>query len=395
MELRNEPPALRARERTAKASASRRVAVALATALVAVALVATFGLPQLRRTLVERVTTMCADAETASACGRLEAAIETCSVALAEIESPSALQWDDDRDAEDELRVRLLRCRGVARKRLANFDGALADFGAAQRLRPGRAELAIDVADVQLSRHDFAGAIREYTAVLEVDPRSARALCNRGAAKRFAGDVDGAVDDLDKSIALDANLAHAHFNLGECHAARGDYAAAEREFDASVAADDTNADCRSSRGALRLKCRRNADAARDFDRAIELAPDRTHYLVLRATANLELDRAAARADLVSAIRRAPDDAFARNVMAILDEREGRHAEALAGYGEAIRLDPGGARYWRNRADLRLKRGDVPGATSDARQAVALDPRDEKSLAVLRRVESATDAADAR
>jgi len=140
------------------------------------------------------------------------------------------------------LRSLLLINRGIARGRLGDPDGALADYTAVVEL-PGAPPVQVAkslfnraVAKGRLG--DSQGEIADYTAAIELDGASvddvAKALFNRGLTKDQLGDPQGAIADYTAVLGLDsapaeevasALLSRGFTNdqLGNPHAAIADY----------------------------------------------------------------------------------------------------------------------------------------------------------------------------
>lgn len=61
---------------------------------------------------------------------------------------------------------------------------------------------------------DYRGAIADFNKAIELDPNNVRAYVNRGLAKRSLGDSRGAIVDYNKAIELDPKSANTYFNRG-------------------------------------------------------------------------------------------------------------------------------------------------------------------------------------
>lgn len=65
-----------------------------------------------------------------------------------------------------------------------------------------------------------------------------------------------------------------------------------------------------------------------------------------------------------------------HLRAVVLQATGRFEEALAGYGDALELDPGRASARIGRAELRLRLGDYPGVVADTEEVIRAHPQAE-------------------
>jgi tetratricopeptide (TPR) repeat protein len=181
-------------------------------------------------------------------------------------------------------------------------------------------------------------AIATFSEAIRSDPTSAVAFNNRGAAYMKKGDNDRAIADYTEAIRLDPKNASALNNRGLAYANKGDNNRAIADYTDAIRLDPKSAGAYYDRGIAHAK-------KGDNDRAI--------------------------ADYTEAIRLDPKNASALNNRGVLYETKGDNDRAIADYSEAIRLDPDVARYFCNRARVRLKNKDASGRT-DAAKARQLD-----------------------
>ncbi|MBV8840253.1 MAG: tetratricopeptide repeat protein [Alphaproteobacteria bacterium] len=178
-------------------------------------------------------------------------------------------------------------------------------------------------------------------------------LTRRGRAQLAKGDLQRAVEDAYAAIQLNVAFAPA-FEL------RADILRQNQQCELAIA---------------------------DYDRAIELAPTNPTALISRALChNAQHKSDAAVADLDQAIKRDPENkggfaALAWSVKAQLAREKNDLQQALASYGEAIRLDPGKAAFYLERADVWLANQDAEHAVGDLDEAVKRDPANAGGYAV--------------
>src|SRR5262249_37620213 len=161
----------------------------------------------------------------------------------------------------------------------------------------------------------------------------------RGRVFGFKGDYDRAIKDYNEAILLDPNMVIAYNNRGDAYLRKGDYARAIADFNEAVRIDPNYPQAYDNRAYAWY-------AQKQFDRAIA---DYTGSLALRP-------------DPMTYLRRG-------NVYRDIDDLD----RAGADYGKVIALIPGDARGWRNRALIRLFKGDNAGGIADYNKALKLDP----------------------
>ncbi len=65
---------------------------------------------------------------------------------------------------------------------------------------------------------DYKGAIADYDQALQIDPQFAGACNNRGIAKAELSDYKGAIADFEQTLQIDPQLAMAYNNRGRAKA---------------------------------------------------------------------------------------------------------------------------------------------------------------------------------
>ena len=85
--------------------------------------------------------------------------------------------------------------RGVARMRLGDLDGAVADYTRAMQLAPWDAEIAFNRGNALAATGNLSAAIGDFTSAVTLRPGYAEAFFNRGSMRQAAGDHAGALTD--------------------------------------------------------------------------------------------------------------------------------------------------------------------------------------------------------
>lgn len=96
--------------------------------------------------------------------------------------------------------------RGVAKKKLRDYDGAMADYDEAIRLVPDDPTKHYNRALLYHDMGDFGKAIEGYTKAIELNPGYAKAYGNRAFSLKECGDIYRAKDDARKARQLDPKV---------------------------------------------------------------------------------------------------------------------------------------------------------------------------------------------
>ena len=73
--------------------------------------------------------------------------------------------------------------RGMARYKLQDYSGAIADYTEAIRIEPGYAKAYNNRGIAKVKLKNYSGAIADYTEAIRIEPGYAKAYGNRGSAK--------------------------------------------------------------------------------------------------------------------------------------------------------------------------------------------------------------------
>ena len=218
-----------------------------------------------------------------------------------------------------------------------------------------RAALAESVADfsevVQQCRHVLA-IDRSESVVSYARELASWALNKRGELKADVNEQAEALIDFDESLRLHSSRWRALHNRGVLHAQAGEYAQAFNDFNEVIRINPTFAKAHSNRASLYVQAGDFQSALDDYRQAITLNPDLAvahkgrgrvcHMLGLMDEAMQHFD---------AAVLLAPNDAHIAACRADLMVDNARYAQAVAGYKQAIALDPTLATAYRNLAWL--------------------------------------------
>jgi len=236
-------------------------------------------------------------------------------------------------------------------------DRATESAQEALRLEPGDVEVRRSLALTLASRGRLAEAIDELEQALAQKPSSDGLRRQLSEVLIRVGRPDAALEQAHRAVELRPGYAANHMDVGLAHYAAG----------------------------------RFGEAAAAFRSATELQPDNAWAFHMLGTALHmagDLDQAAVA--YREAIRLAPDARAWANLAAVQYSR-GNLVDAIRGFEQAARLEPGSGTIRRSLGDSRAKAGDADGAKAEWRAAIDLsraalsvnprDPRQLKNLAI--------------
>ena len=114
--------------------------------------------------------------------------------------------------------------QGIAKFNNGDFDGAIADFNEAIRLKPDFFEAFINRAIARCNNDDFEKAIGDYDEAIRLMPDELRTyiFSLRGDAKLQINDLVGAIADYDEAIHRGLRMAEVFANRGDAKLQMGD-----------------------------------------------------------------------------------------------------------------------------------------------------------------------------
>ncbi len=127
--------------------------------------------------------------------------------------------------------------RGFARRKMDDFDGALADYVAATNLNPTLFEAYVNRTPIYERQGDYQAIVDVNTIALSIEPSSAFAYNNRAEAYNKLGNHQAAIADVDRAIKIDLTKASFYHTRGTIHAAMGDTVRAAQDFKQTLEQD--------------------------------------------------------------------------------------------------------------------------------------------------------------
>ncbi len=229
---------------------------------------------------------------------------------------------------------------GVLRAQTGRMEEALADIGAALKLRPDDADALLNHANVLKSLNRPADALAGFDRVLALKPGWPQAHNNRGTVLQAMGRPQEALQAYDQALASAPDHVEALNNRGSVLQDLRRPAEALAAYDQALRLAPNFAAAFNNRGSALLDLKRFADALGCFDRALALRPGDPQVLNNRGNALqglMRYDEALTVYD--QALASQPGYAEALNNRGNALQQLKRHDEALASFDQALASKP--------------------------------------------------------
>jgi tetratricopeptide (TPR) repeat protein len=264
--------------------------------------------------------------------------------------------------------------RAIAHARLGDLRDAQADAMKAVALAPNSLVAFRSqglLAEITVHPRD---AITAFGKAIASNPKDSYSLQRRATAELQVGSYEAALKDLDAALALNPGDSVSLEMKASAYRALGRLDDIRKEA-ASLDSESTAQAVLLTRVQLFAMARDDADALSVLDRAIRLKPTSAAYDA-RAQLRAGTDLTGARSDAEEALALDPASEPAARILAWLDDRAGRSADALAVIDQAIANHPDAAGLYFSRASLLAKTGkttDLPAVFAAIRQRVGGNP----------------------
>lgn len=160
--------------------------------------------------------------------------------------------------------------RAVARFKLQDYTGALADLNKALELSPNYPDAHYNSGLVKLKQKNYSGAIEDFKRVTDIVPKDHNAYYNSALAKYLSGKKEEALIDLDKALKLSPDFEWALCNSGVIKNESGKSEEAIQLLTKAIGINAKDGDYYYNRGQAYQKVGNAANACDDFKKGAEL-----------------------------------------------------------------------------------------------------------------------------
>ncbi|HEY0099325.1 MAG TPA: tetratricopeptide repeat protein [Pyrinomonadaceae bacterium] len=252
--------------------------------------------------------------------------------------------------------------RARLRAQTGDLDGAIADFGEAIKLTPHDVALYEQRAMYRLFKRDSAGALQDYDAAIANGLKSEKVYVGRASVKRDTGDVEGAILDYQSAIAVNPMLASAYVGLAHVLEQKG-------ETDAAITFLQDFLDRYEGKRGGKLPSikgdTQQAVSSMSIKREGQEKDGGQVYLQGMGTTTVfkggtpeEMQREMARQEQLMNL------AGAYGNLGGMYARKNDLERALENFAKGLQINPGLPYIYKQRSDVRLKRGDLKGTIED-------------------------------
>jgi tetratricopeptide (TPR) repeat protein len=161
--------------------------------------------------------------------------------------------------------------RGVAKSKMGDFAGAIADCTHAIELAPTVAN-RVNRGNAYATSHRDDEALADFDMALQAEPRNLPALLGRASANYASKRLTASLDDYTRVIDADPYSAMAYFKRGNTHLDLKEFSAAFNDFSESLKLDPNQPAVLLNRSIAAARLGRRIDAANDQRRALALDP---------------------------------------------------------------------------------------------------------------------------
>lgn len=199
-------------------------------------------------------------------------AIRTRAILYLSIQQPERALPDLDRaianDGSDDV---AWANRGVAKSRLGDLAGAIADCTRAIELAPTVAN-RVNRGNAYATLHRNDEALADFDMALQVEPHNLSALVGRANADYASKRLAASLHDYTRIIDAAPHSDMAYFKRGNIHLDLKEFGSAFSDYSASLKIDPDQAVVLLNRSIAAARLGRRSDAAKDQRRALELDP---------------------------------------------------------------------------------------------------------------------------
>jgi serine/threonine protein kinase/tetratricopeptide (TPR) repeat protein len=291
----------------------------------------------------------------------------------AESDFKSALTLTRDENS----RYVLLVNRGVLRIRQERFDDAIADLGAAIKLKPGDYQAYVNLAQSHRLAGDLDTALAQLDRAVQREPSLAHVYRLRARLRVERGESDPALDDFRNAIRLEDPLspflADDHFECGRLLLRSGQHEPALASFDGALKLKSSHSLALRLQAETLFHLGRFEEVIETFNRYLKSSAPLESVYRGRGLARSELGQfPGAIDDFTKALELKPTSAVQayRGWMHVI---VGATQLAERDFELAIELDPTNSDAFNGRGFVRAIQKDFPGAMSDAERSVELGP----------------------
>ena len=264
--------------------------------------------------------------------------------------------------------------RGLAKQRLGDLLGSIADFDQALKINPKDDSAYLNRGAIKQQMRNLTGALKDFKKVLSLNPNNISVYSNIGIVKNIMGDYQGALEILNQGIKLSPENSEMFEVRGNAKIGLKDMIGALDDFDKGIFLNSNSAQIYQNRGVLKHKLKNYEGAIKDFSKVIKIEPNSPLAYSNRSEAKkLNGDLKGAIQDLNEAIALQPKNSAHFNSRGLLKVGVNDLKGAMEDYNQSILLDPKNSNAFNNRGNLKDRNKNFSGAQKDFDLGIKLNP----------------------
>ena len=260
--------------------------------------------------------------------------------------------------------------------RQKDLDKKLADLNEAVRVVPGDVAALRARGAVLAQTPKLAEALADFDLALKYEPQHAPTLEAKALVLAKMKKYDDALAVLDEVRKLDPKSVNPLVQRARVHAMKPDLEAALKELDAAHSQEPGHLAVLLLRAAIYQELKQPEKALADLEKALALRPNFETAMRFRArllAGEKKFDEAIAQVEEL--LKTEPDNTEARLELALIFTANEQYDRAIQVYGDLIAKDPSNWMALRGRGDAFLGVGKHAEAIADYEKALKLQPKD--------------------
>jgi protein O-GlcNAc transferase len=244
-------------------------------------------------------------------------------------------------------------------------------------LAPQNAIAHEDLAAAYIQLSQFDDAVAQLREALRLTPDAPQLHYNLGLALKMKDDAADAIPEFEAAEKQDPSAPEPPYALGLLYLQAGRYADAERELTAALRLRPQNGDGWATLGSIENHLGKLPEAAAALEEAIRLRPDQPDPYLTLAAVLVKQDKP----EQAAADRHKAADLMRTNMNRQRAEvscnsggdllKQGRIADAVAAFRDAVSFDPGNAQAHLGLANALQQQGETAEAAAERRKAQSL------------------------
>jgi tetratricopeptide (TPR) repeat protein len=260
----------------------------------------------------------------------------------------------------------LYAMRAHLRQITGDIDGAIADLNEAIKITPNNPNLYDHRAMLRSFKRDHAGALQDYDSAIANGFKTEKMYIGRARIKYDMGDVEGAIADYQSALTITPMLASAYMGLAFIHERRGEVDAAITLLQDFLDRYEGKRDGKLPRVQGVIETGSNISVEREGkekDGSQVVMEGRESIVAFKADGAEEMEKRQANFEQTMNL------SMVYASLGRLYAQRNDLDKALENYEKGLRIKKGDAYIHRLRSEVRILRGDAPGAIADLTIAV--------------------------